>query len=99
MNSNRINIDKRGTPIDIRTGNTVRIRWTWRSPHTGRLGVVSAIEPDDAYGTYVIEFEDGLHFRYHRHELEPVLAGSARLYSRGFGKLCGLIRLFVRRAA
>src|SRR5262245_41136518 len=64
-------LDKSGTATDIRTGNAVRIRRTWRSPHAGRLGVVSAIEPNEAYGAYVIEFEDGLHFRYHRHELEP----------------------------
>ena len=78
MKSNRMNmLDKSGTPIDLRTGNAVRIRRTWRSPYAGRLGVVSAIEPHDAYGGYVIEFEDGFHFRYHRQELEPVLAGSA----------------------
>jgi len=65
MKSNRMNmLDKSSTPIDIRTGNAVRIRRTWRSPHTGRLGFVSAIEPNDVYGAYIIEFEDGLHFRY-----------------------------------
>jgi hypothetical protein len=100
MKSNRMNmLDKSGTPIDIRTGNAVRIRRTWRSPHAGRLGVVSAIEPDDAYGAYIIEFEDGLHFRYHRQELEPVLAGSAYFYQRALGKLCGLIRFIPRRPA
>ena len=83
MKSNRINmLDKSSTPIDIRTGNAVRIRRTWRPPYAGRLGVVSAIEPNDAYGAYIIEFGDGLHFRYHRHELEPVLAGSAHFYQR-----------------
>jgi len=92
-------LDKSGTPIDIRTGNAVRIRRTWRSPYGGRLGIVSAIEPNDAYGPYVIEFEDGLHFRYHRHELEPVLAGSAHFYQRALGKLCELIRFFVSRPA
>jgi hypothetical protein len=85
--------------IDIRTGNAVRIRRTWRSPHAGRLGVVAAIEPNDAYGAYFIEFEDGLHFRYHRQELEPVLAGSAYFYQRALGKLCGLIRFIPRRPA
>jgi len=56
MKSNRMNmLDKSGTPIDIRTGNAVRIRRTWRAPQAGRLGVVSAIEPNDAYGAYLIE--------------------------------------------
>jgi hypothetical protein len=100
MNSNRMNmLEKRGTPINIRTGNAVRIRRTWRAPQAGCLGVVSAIEPNDAYGAYVIEFEDGLHFRYHCQEFEPVLARSAYFYQRALGKLCGLIRMFVSRWA
>src|SRR5262245_44141877 len=64
-------VNKNDTSIDLRTGNAVRIGLTWRSPCAGRLGVVSALEPNDAYGPYVIEFEDGFHFRYHRQELEP----------------------------
>jgi len=92
-------LDKSGTATDITTGNAVRIRQSWRSPHTGRFGVVSAIEPNDAYGAYVIEFEDGLYFRYHRQELEPVLAGAANFYQRALGKLCGLIRFIPRRPA
>ena len=100
MNSNRINmLDKSGTRIDIKTGNAVRIRQSWRSPHTGRFGVVSAIEPNDAYGAYVIEFEDGLYFRYHRQELEPVGARTSDFYQRAVGKLYGFIRLLVRRPA
>src|SRR5262252_1440757 len=90
-------LDKSGTATDRTTGNAVRIRRTWRSPYGGRLGVVSVIEPNDAYGAYVIEFEDGLHFRYHRHELEPVLVGSAHFYQRVVAKLWGFIRLYVRR--
>jgi hypothetical protein len=90
-------LDKNAFLIDVRVGSTARIRRTWRSPHAGRLGVVSAIEPNDAYGAYIIEFEDGLHFRYHRHELEPVLARSAYFYQRALGKLYGFIRLLVRR--
>ena len=96
----RINmLDKSGTQIDMRPGDAVRIRRTWRSPYGGRLGIVSAIEPNDAYGPYVIEFEDGLHFRYHRHELEPVLAGSAQFYQRVLRKLCELIWFIPRRPA
>src|SRR5215510_13793561 len=60
---------------------------------------VSAIEPSDAYGAYIIEFEDGLHFRYERHEFEPIVARSASFYERAVGKLCGFIRLFVDRPA
>jgi hypothetical protein len=92
-------LDKSGTPIAIRTGNAVRIRRTWRSPHAGRLGVVSAIEPNDDYGAYIIKFEDGLHFRYHRQELEPVGTGTSHFYQRAVGKLYGFIRLLVSRPA
>jgi len=83
--------------IDVRVGSAVRIRRIWRSPYAGRFGVVSAIEPSDPYGSYVIEFEDGLHFRYERQDLEPVVSTSAHFYQRAFGRLCRLIRLLVRR--
>jgi len=85
--------------IDIRVGSTARIRRTWRSPYGGRLGIVAAIERNDPYGPYIVKFEDGLHFRYHRHELEPVPAGSTYFYQRALGKLCGLIRFIPRRPA
>jgi len=64
-------LDKNVILIDMRVGNTVRIRRTWRSPHAGAFGVVLAIEPNDPYGAYLIEFEDGLRFRYQRQEFEP----------------------------
>src|SRR5262245_40699194 len=96
----RINmLDKSSTPIDMRPGDAVRIRRTWRSPYGGRLGVVSAIEPNDPYGVYIIKFKDGLHFRYHRQELEPVGARTSDFYQRAVGKLYGFIRLLVRRPA
>jgi len=85
--------------IDLRVGNNVSIRQSWRSPHAGRLGVVTAIQPNDVYGAYIIEFEDGLHFRYQRQELEPAGAGTSDFYRRAVGKLYGFIRLLVRRAA
>ena len=92
-------LDKNGTPIDLRNGTHVRIRQTWRSPHAGRLGVVSAIEPNDPYGAYIIEFEDGLYFRYRRQELESVVPESDHFYQRVLVKLCGLIRFIPRRPA
>jgi hypothetical protein len=67
-------LDKNGITIDLRIGNDVRIRRCWRSPLGGRSGLVSAIDPNDRYGTYLIQFEDGLQFRYERQDLEPVVA-------------------------
>src|SRR5215831_12011888 len=96
-NQNICRTSENASSTDIKVGNAVRIRRTWRSPYGGRLGIVSAIEPNDAYGPYIIEFHDGLHFRYHRQELEPVLAGSAHFYQRTLGKLCGLITDFRKR--
>ena len=62
-------MDNNAVSIDIRVGSTVRIQRTWRLPHSGRMGVVLAIEPSDPYGPYIIEFDDGLRFRYHPPEV------------------------------
>ena len=67
-------LDKSGRRIDLRSGNHVRILRGWRTPLGGRSGVVSTIEPNDPYGTYLIQFEDGLQFRYEREELELTVA-------------------------
>jgi hypothetical protein len=67
-------LDKSGIWIGVRSGDHVRIRRSWRAPLAGRAGVVSAIEPNDPYGTYLIQFEDGLQFRYERHDLELIIA-------------------------
>ena len=67
-------LDKNSIPIDLRSGTQVRIRRSWRMPIAGRPGVVSAIEPNDRYGTYLIEFEDGLQFRYERQDLQLLVA-------------------------
>jgi hypothetical protein len=66
-------LDKNGIRIDLRSGTHVHIRRSWRSPLAGRSGVVSAIEPNDPYGTYLVQFEDGLQFRYERQDLELVV--------------------------
>jgi hypothetical protein len=63
-------LDKNGIPIDLRSGNHVRIRRSWHTPLAGRSGVVSAIDPNDPYGTFLIQFEDGLQFRYQRQDLK-----------------------------
>jgi len=84
---------------DIKVGNTVRIRRTWRTPHAKSPGVVSAIEPNDPYGTYTIEFEDGLQFRYKRYELEPIVDRPTYYHERAVSKLLRYARLLVRKLA
>jgi hypothetical protein len=64
------------TPIDLSRGNHVRVRRSWRMPLAGHSGVVSAIEPNDPCGTYLIQFEGGLQFRYERRDLELMVAPS-----------------------
>ena len=81
-------LDKDGIPIDLRSGTQVRIRRSWRMPMAGRPGVVSAIGPNDRYGTYLIQFEDGLQFRYERQDLE-VMVGPCSFPER---VVCALLR-------
>jgi len=85
--------------IDIKVGNAVGIRRSWRSPYAGSFGVVSAIEPSDGYCIYVIEFEDGLQFRYKRHELESAMACPTYRHEHAVGKLLKVARQLVRRLA
>jgi len=82
-------IHKNPDRIPLRNGNTVRVRRSRNSPYAGRSGVVSAIEPDDSYGAYLVQFEDGLMFRYDGHELE--LAGVPSKSSRE-----GIVRRILR---
>ena len=69
--------DKNVIRIDLRNGNHVCIRVRRRLPLAGHSGVVSAIEPNDRYGTYLVQFEDGLQFRYDRQDLELLVAPSS----------------------
>lgn len=62
-------LDKNGI-FDLRIGKDVRVRRSWCSPLGGRSGIVAAIDPNDRYGEYLIQFEDGLQFRYERRDLE-----------------------------
>ena len=67
-------LDKNGIAIDLKNGNRVRIRRSLRTPLAGRSGVVLVIEPNDPYGTYLIQFKEGLQFRYERQDLELMAA-------------------------
>ena len=92
-------LDKNANLVDIKVGNTVRIRRTWRTPHSGNLGMVAAIALNDPYGIYLVEFEDGLQFRYKRYELDPILARPTYYRERAVSKLLRYARLLVRKLA
>ena len=67
-------------PHGLRVGDRIRIGRSMRSPYSNRHGVISAIDPGDAYGKYLVEFDDGLKFRYSLRELvlleDPLISKS-----------------------
>ena len=67
-------LDRNGIRTDLRNGNHVFIRLSRRLPLAGHSGVVSAIELNDSYGKYLVQFEDSLQFRYDRQDLELLVA-------------------------
>jgi hypothetical protein len=64
--------DRDASPFKV--GQRVRIKRSFRSPYSGRAGVLIAICLDDGYGTHLVYFDDGVQFRYTPAELK-VLPG------------------------
>ena len=48
----------------LKVGMLVRIHDFDRNPLAGRTGTIIAISSSDPFGAYLVEFEDGLRFRY-----------------------------------
>jgi hypothetical protein len=46
----------------------------WRSPLAGQPGRVAGISPRDACGPYLVQFANGLRFRYREDELVALTA-------------------------
>jgi hypothetical protein len=61
-----------GHVTELRIGDRVRVRESIRSPQAGRVGYVAGIDSGDVYGTHLVRFDNGLRFRYHMFELEPI---------------------------
>ena len=59
--------------------------------------MLSAIEPDDSYGAYLVQFEDGLVFRYDGHELEMAMILSIPSREGMVRKLLRLLNSLVSR--
>ena len=51
-------------------GQHVRVKHSFRSPYSGRSGVLIAISLNDSYGTHLVCFNDGVQFRYTPDELK-----------------------------
>ena len=45
-----------------------------RSPLARQSGKIADVDPDDTYGPYLVLFDNGLRFRYQRHELRALTA-------------------------
>jgi hypothetical protein len=50
----------------LQIGHAVQIRKSSRLPLAGMAGRLSAIQPADPYGPYVVAFDNGLQYRYRR---------------------------------
>lgn len=50
-------------------GDSVRVQEHWRSPLAGQSGKIAGISPRDACGPYLVQFSNGLQFRYREDEL------------------------------
>jgi hypothetical protein len=55
-------------------GDSVRVQDHWRSPLAGQPGRVAGISPRDACGPYLVQFANGLRFRYREDELVALTA-------------------------
>ncbi len=51
------------------TGDAVRVKEYRRSPLAGQSGTIAEITPGDSCGPYLVQFDNGLRFRYCGDEL------------------------------
>jgi hypothetical protein len=78
-----------GAPRLLAAGNRVHVIRRARSPMPGELGVIVDICLDDPLGPLLVQFADGLQFRYHAQELEivgtpvPEVEGESSATARG----------------
>jgi hypothetical protein len=64
------------TPNLLLAGDNIRVRRTARSPMPGSMGRVVSVSVNDPMGAYLVEFDNGLRFRYRLAELERVAYSS-----------------------
>jgi len=75
-------------PNSFNPGESARVRQSIHSPYSGRDGIVMDFDPSDKKGAYLLQFSDGLQFRYKPQELEPL---NSRPQVRVLGKLSRVI--------
>jgi hypothetical protein len=59
----------------LKIGQRVRVKRSFRSPYSGRSGVLIGISLNDSYGTHLVCFNDGVQFRYTPDELKGLPGG------------------------
>ena len=64
-------------PRPFAVGNLIRVVRTARSPMPGELGRIMDISLEDPLGPFLVQFANGLQFRYCAQELEVVGVTSA----------------------
>ncbi|HYR91970.1 MAG TPA: hypothetical protein VE422_48440 [Terriglobia bacterium] len=62
----------------FRVGDQVRILGGWRSPLSGYAGTIVEISTKDSKGPYLVEFDNGLRYRYHVEELRMIHQRTSR---------------------
>jgi len=70
-----------GGDPSLKVGDAVRVR-VKLSPLAGRSGKILEVTPDDAYGPYLVRFDNGLRFRYRGYELALTNAPDSAVRSR-----------------
>src|SRR3954462_15290479 len=55
------------------TGYPVRMGRSSRMPLAGRIGKIVSVDPADAYGAYLVQFENGLQYRYRQDEFTTLI--------------------------
>jgi hypothetical protein len=66
------------TTTGLTPGDVVRVKEYWRSPLAGESGRIAEITPGDPCGPYLVQFGNGLQFRYRGDELVPTSLSSIR---------------------
>jgi hypothetical protein len=59
------------------TEDYIRVRRASRSPMAGQLGQIVSVSVSDPLGAYLVEFDNGMRFRYQAGELERVAVSSS----------------------
>lgn len=65
------------SPNVLFAGDNIRVRRASRSPMPGRMGQVVSVSLNDLAGAYLVQFDNGMRFRYRRGELERVAYSSS----------------------